>query len=179
MIKILDRLLLFFYSIVIGAVAVCAVLYATKVLDRSLLMDTELWLDNIVIAAAAVIILISLRFFYISIRRDRTNHQSIDLRNEHGDIHISMETIENLALKAASKVRGVKDLKVKIRVSEAGLELIVRTFVDGDTSIPELTEDVQRQVREQVTEVTGIPVATVSVFIANIVQTQTFKSRVE
>ncbi|WP_152394057.1 alkaline shock response membrane anchor protein AmaP [Paenibacillus guangzhouensis] len=179
MIKILDRLLLFFYSIVIGAVAVFTLLYATNVMDRSLLMDTELWLDNVVTAAAAVIILISLRFFYISIRRDRTNHQSIDLRNEHGDIHISMETIENLALKAASRARGVKDLKVKIRVSEAGLELIVRTFVDGDTSIPELTEEVQRQVREHVTEVTGIPVATVSVFIANIVQSQSFKSRVE
>ncbi|OPA81342.1 hypothetical protein BVG16_03235 [Paenibacillus selenitireducens] len=179
MIKILDRLLLFFYSIVIAVVAICTVLYATNVLDRSLLIGTEQWLDNAVIAGAIVIILISLRFFYISIRRDRASNHSIDLRNELGEIHISMETIENLALKAASRVRGVKDLKVKIRVTEAGLELVVRTFVDGETSIPGLTEEVQRQVRDHVTEVTGIPVAGVSVFIANIVQTQSFKSRVE
>jgi uncharacterized alkaline shock family protein YloU len=179
MIKILDRLLLFFYSIVIAVVAICTVLYATNVLDRSLLIGTEQWLDNAVIACAIVIILISLRFFYISIRRDRASNHSIDLRNELGGIHISMETIENLALKAASRVRGVKDLKVKIRVTEAGLELVVRTFVDGETSIPGLTEEVQRQVRDHVTEVTGIPVAGVSVFIANIVQTQSFKSRVE
>lgn len=179
MIKILDRLLLFIYSIVIAVVSVCTILYTTNVLDRSLLIGTEQWLDNTVIISACVIIILSLRFFYISIRRNRTSQHSIDLRNELGDIHISVETIENLALKSAAKVRGVKDPKVKIRVTEAGLELVIRTFVDGETSIPQLTEEVQRLVREHITEVTGIPVALVSVFIANIVQTNTIKSRVE
>jgi uncharacterized alkaline shock family protein YloU len=52
--------------------------------------------------------------------------------------------------------------------------------VDGDHSIPELTEEMQSGVKRYVEDITGIPVASVTVFVANIVQTSpTFKSRVE
>lgn len=179
MIKILDRLLLLIYSLAIGAVSVFVILLWTNVISLDVLYGLDFLVVNTIIAVAAVILLISLRLFYISVRRERAARPSIDLKNELGDIHISLETVENLALKAASRVRGIKDLKVKIRVAEAGLELVIRTFVDGESSIPNLTEEVQRQVREHVQEVTGIPVAVVSVYIANIVQTQSFKTRVE
>jgi uncharacterized alkaline shock family protein YloU len=126
------------------------------------------------------VLLISLRFFYISVRRGRTQSPSIDQRTDFGDIRISLDTVENLALKAAYRTRGVKDLKARVRVSQAGLEIVVRTIVDGETSIPEMTEDMQRAVKAHVEEITGIPVAFVSVFVANIVQSSpSFKSRVE
>jgi len=37
----------------------------------------------------------------------------------------------------------------------------------------------QKSVRDYVEEITGIPVANVAVYVANIVRTQTFKNRVE
>ncbi|MNN79526.1 hypothetical protein D3C81_1961790 [compost metagenome] len=53
-------------------------------------------------------------------------------------------------------------------------------MVDGESSIPALTEEMQSAVKQHIEEITGIPVASVSVFIANIVQSApTFKSRVE
>ena len=52
-------------------------------------------------------------------------------------------------------------------------------MVDGDAAIPALTEEVQRTVKAHVEEISGVPVMSVNAFIANIVQTQVFKSRVE
>jgi len=56
---------------------------------------------------------------------------------------------------------------------------MIRAAVDGESSIPELSEEMQRLVKGHVEEITGIPVANVSVFIANLIQAHTFKSRVE
>ncbi|HZG55374.1 alkaline shock response membrane anchor protein AmaP, partial [Paenibacillus sp.] len=104
---------------------------------------------------------------------------SIDQRTEFGDIRISLETVENLALKAANRVRGVKELRARVRVDDSGLDIQLRSVVDGESSIQQLTEEMQRGVKEHVEDITGIPVATVTVYVANVVQSQSFKARVE
>ncbi|WP_106768084.1 alkaline shock response membrane anchor protein AmaP [Paenibacillus faecalis] len=179
MAKIVDRLLLFLYSLSIGVITVVAILLLSGAIPYDLTYDQEQQLFLAGIIVASVLFLISIRFFYISIRRDRTETNSIDQRTEFGDIQISIETIENLCLKAASRVRGVKDLKSRIKVSQAGLEIAIRAVVDGEESIPALTTDVQKQVHDFVEDTTGIPVSSVSVYIANVVQAPSFKSRVE
>ncbi|GGA22416.1 alkaline shock response membrane anchor protein AmaP [Paenibacillus physcomitrellae] len=179
MAKILDRVLLFIYSLSIGIISVIAILLLTNAVPVSLNSQDQNTLYLVVLIVAVLLFLFSLRFFYISIRRDRSSLPSIDQRTEFGDIQISVETIENLSYKAASRVRGVRDVKTRIRVSESGLEINVRALVDGETAIPPLTEEVQKQVHDQVEEITGIPVSYVSVYIANLVQSPVIKSRVE
>ncbi|MUG44782.1 alkaline shock response membrane anchor protein AmaP [Paenibacillus woosongensis] len=177
--KILDRLLLFIYSLSIGIISVIAILLVTNAVPVELKQyDSRSWIIA-VISVAALLFLLSIRFFYISIKRDRGSLPSIDQRTEYGDIQISVETIENLSYKAASRVRGIRDVKTRIRITDSGLEIIVRALVDGETSIPELTSEVQKQVHDHVEEITGIPVSYVSVYIANLVQSPVIKSRVE
>lgn len=186
MAKMLDRLLLFLFSL--------AMIVATGVLLASAFNwigyneTSSFWYDvytdpytaAVFITSCVVALLISLRLFYISVRTGQAQAPSIDQRNDFGDIRISLETVENLALKAASRSRGVKDLRARVRVSSAGLEITLRTLVDGETSIPLLTEEIQSGVKAHIEEITGIPVAEVSVFVANVVQSApTFKSRVE
>jgi len=185
--KIIDRLLLFIYSLVIlvaGCIGLAAVFEWVPVSRSEAVLHAAYvympakygW-----IAFFAVLVLISIRFFYISVRTGSgSGAPSIDQRTEVGDIRISMETVENLSLKAATRVRGVKDLKARVRVSNAGLEIVIRTLVDGEYPIPPMTEEIQNQVKNHIEEMTGIPVAEVSVFVANIAPSQiTFKSRVE
>ncbi|GIP58078.1 alkaline shock response membrane anchor protein AmaP [Paenibacillus sp. FSL W8-0186] len=177
--KILDRLLLFIYSLSIGIISVIAILLVTNAVPVELKQyDNRSWIIA-AISVAALLFLLSIRFFYISIKRDRGSLPSIDQRTEYGDIQISVETIENLSLKAASRVRGIRDVKTRIRITDSGLEIIVRALVDGETSIPELTGEVQKQVHDHVEEITGIPVSYVSVYVANVVQSPAIKSRVE
>ncbi|MBJ6364237.1 alkaline shock response membrane anchor protein AmaP [Paenibacillus sp. GCM10012307] len=185
MVKIVDRLLLFCFSLVIGIISVTVLGVGAgwipeKITDRWIEgVYSETWLQITVIVVSVIVFLISFRFFYVSIRRGNAASPSIDQRTDFGDIRISVETVENLALKAAGKQRGVRELKSRIRIQDSGLEIVIRTVVDGETSIPVLTEEIQRAVKEHVEEITGIPVASVTVFVANIIQTQTFKSRVE
>ncbi|MED5017570.1 alkaline shock response membrane anchor protein AmaP [Paenibacillus chibensis] len=179
MAKILDRLLLFVYSLSIGVISVFAILRMSDLVPSLGDYMDQSTLQLTVIIVAAVLFLLSIRFFYISIRRERVHVPSIDQRTEYGDIQISVETIENLCLKAASRVRGAKDLKARIRVTEAGLEIMIRAVVEGDVSIPTMTTDIQKQVHDYLQETTGIPVSNVAVYIANVAQSTAIKSRVE
>lgn len=187
MIRVMDKLLLFLLSIIVGALSVIAVSigmnwipeeWSTEVIHDLYSGNAE-WLQWTVTGISVVLFLIALRFFYVSLRRSNSSAPSIDQRTEFGDIRISIETVENLALKAAGRQRGVKDLRARIRISEAGIDISLRAIADGESSIPVLTEDIQRAVKTHVEEITGIPVANVAVFVANIIQSTNFKSRVE
>jgi uncharacterized alkaline shock family protein YloU len=185
-VKILDRLLLFIYTLItlIASVVLLAAAFAWVPEERATSAVQQLYHDMptayTAIAIGLLVLVISLRFLYVTLRRGRAQAPSIDQRTDFGDIRISLDTVENLSLKAASRSRGVKDVKARVRVSPAGIEIDIRALVDGESSIPELSEDMQRSVKELVEEITGIPVATVTVFVANIVQAApTFKSRVE
>lgn len=179
MAKVMDRLLLFLYSLSIGIISILAILLLSGAIPYALSIEDErvAWLACLIIAG--VLLLLSLRVFYISIRRNQSVQHSIDQRTEFGDIQISVDTIENLCLKAASRFRGMQDLKARVRVLESGLDITIRAVVDGESSIPALTSEVQKAVHDHVEEITGIPVSNVSVYIANVSQSPSFKSRVE
>lgn len=119
MAKILDRLLLFLYSLSIGILSVIAILLLSGAIPDTLEIPDDPAAYITVIAVAVILFLLSIRFFYISLRRDRASLPSVDQRTEYGDIQISIETIENLSLKAAAKVKGIRDLKSRIRVSQS------------------------------------------------------------
>jgi uncharacterized alkaline shock family protein YloU len=186
MAKIMDRFLLLLFSVAIfislSYLLVSAFNFIPYTQSSGFLYDVYTDVDTaiIFISSSIVLLLISVRLFYIAVRSGKGNVPSIDQRTEFGDIRISMETVENLALKAAQRTRGVRDLKSRVKVSNAGLEIEVRTIVDGETSIPLITEEIQQSIKGHVEEITGIPVAFVSVFVANVVQASpSFKSRVE
>lgn len=183
--RVADKVLLFVYSVAVLVLAGIGLIAAMEWVGPAYM---ESFVEAVyragavkyaAIAVCAVLILLSIRFLFVSLRRSRERTGSIDQRTEYGDIRISLETVENLALKAANRVRGVKDLRARVRVDDSGLDIQLRSVVDGETSIQALTEEIQRGVKEHVEEISGIPVATVTVYIANVVQSQTFKARVE
>lgn len=185
--KVLDRLLLFIYS---AAVLIAAFVLLFAAFGLIHFEETGSFVYNVYtrtevaipfITATLILLVLSVRFLYLSVRRAKAQAPSIDQRTEIGDIRISLDTVENLSLKAAGRTRGVKDLRARVKVSQAGLEIALRAVVDGESSIPQQTEEMQANVKQHIEDITGIPVAFVSVFIANIQQpsSPTFKSRVE
>ena len=185
MAKLFDRFLLFIFSLAICVISVTTLLASLSVINEldSLNFIRDVFeqssLNNIVIVVAFVLFLLGLRFLYLSVRVQNPRNRSYQLSTPMGEIMISMETIENLSLKAANAVRGVKDLKPRVKISEQGLEISIRVVVDGVHAIPELTEQIQQHVTKDVTEITGIQVNNVSVFVANIIQNPNVKRRVE
>lgn len=186
MAKIVDRLLITIYSLAVLAASCCALAAAFGLIpfaDASGFLQAvydEPYTAGVWIAGFIIALLISIRLLYIALRPGRGQAPSINRRTDYGDIRISLDTVENLSLKAASRIRGTKDVKARIRVTGAGLEIVIRTLVDGESSIPAMTEQIQSTVKAHIEEVTGIPVAAVSVYVANIAQSAvSFSSRVE
>ncbi|MCI3920185.1 alkaline shock response membrane anchor protein AmaP [Paenibacillus sp. TRM 82003] len=183
--RIADKFLLFLYSVVVMLVAGIGILLSLTWIESSdaVAAIQEVYASRpvsvVVLVVCAVLFLLSLRFLFLSLRRSRERSGSIDQRTEFGDIRISLETVENLSLKAAGRIRGAKDVRARVRVDESGLDIQLRSVIDGESSIPHLTEEMQRAVKEHVEEITGIPVASVTVYVANVVQSQSFKARVE
>ncbi|WP_371320164.1 alkaline shock response membrane anchor protein AmaP [Chengkuizengella axinellae] len=180
--KIMDRLLLFLHSILVTIISLFVLVQVFQQYGNYQIIQIPF--DNeteqyILITSAIVLVLISVRLLYIALRSNRSSTPSIDQRNDYGDIKISMETIEQVSLKAAARVKGTKDIKAKISTNQSGIEVKVKTHVDGESSIPKLTEEIQQNVHDHVEDVTGIPVSNVSVLVVSIIQSNTFKSRVE
>ena len=187
MAKMFDRILLFFYSFIVGIALIVLLCMAFGWIDYDM---AENYVDNLYhepvvaypfITVSIILVLISIRLFYLSVRRAHGRLASIDRTTEYGDVKISLDTIRSLALRSAGRVKGLTEIKTRIRITVTGVEIDLRAVVDGDTSIPEITEEAQHTVKSHVEAMTGLPVAAVSVFISNVAPAAAplFKSRVE
>jgi uncharacterized alkaline shock family protein YloU len=96
----------------------------------------------------------------------------VEHKTEVGYIHISLSTIESIAMKAARRVKGVRDLTARIRhqAQQSSVTIGLKITVDGETPIQPLSEQLQQLVKEQVKAITGVQVSQVSVYVAQTVQ---------
>lgn len=186
MIRMLDKLFLFMYSLIIGILSVVLFFVGLNLFPKKEFLKVVMQIDGtldplqlVIMSTGIVLFLLSVRFFLVAIKRSSKGPTTVEQRSDIGNIAISLDTIESLALKAAAKQRGLKDLRARISVTDVGIEIAIRTFVDGDRSIPTLSQEIQRSVKAHVEEITGIAVDSVSVFVANITATSLTKSRVD
>lgn len=108
--------------------------------------------------------------------------------NKNGTIRISDEVIADIAIKAAQDVEGVANVQqrllenaknimssrvtfvkgVLLAPSEEGLELTVQISVLFGTKVQDICAAVQREVKEAVTDMTGITVSAVNVSVVSV-----------
>lgn len=169
---VLDRFLLFLFSL---AVALLSILTGAQIFGYDMWNQLVSGYPLETFAGALVLFLISLRFLFF--RRGASKEpQAITHKTEHGDVRISLQTLENLADRAARLVKGVSDLKTKVRPSEAGIRIAIRVSVDPDLDIPQITTSVQQKVKDYVESTAGITVQNVAVYVNDINRVQTVKA---
>ncbi|WP_018132463.1 alkaline shock response membrane anchor protein AmaP [Effusibacillus pohliae] len=160
----LDRVLLFLFS---AAVAVLAVLIGAQMLQLQWAAQLFAEYRLEILVGAAVLLLVSLRFLFFRAGGSK-EPQSIVHKTEHGDVRISLQTLESLADRAARLVRGVSELKTKVRPAEAGVRIGLRVSVDPDLDIPQITTSVQQKVKDYVESTAGVSVQNVVVYVNDI-----------
>jgi uncharacterized alkaline shock family protein YloU len=117
---------------------------------------------------AALILVLAMVMLVFAFRRG----ERVETLLQHGvlgEVRICFKAVENLVLKAARAVRGVRDLKTRIVHSEAGLLIYLRATTMPDINIPQVTAELQAAVKEYVESSTGSDVAEVRVMIENVV----------
>lgn len=118
-----------------------------------------------------VILLISLRFLFTHFIRPRKVEPGVERETEIGQVHISLSTLESVAMKAAGRVRGISELVARVKLTgDRSVSFGLKVAVDGEFAIQTLSEQLQLIVKEQVEQLCGVKVDQVSVYVTRTVQ---------
>ena len=132
--------------------------------------------------AAFVIVFIffvlSLAFLFSGIKSGK-DKKAVSKYTSIGEIKISLNSIENIALAAAKRLNGVRDTKARVYKLDDSVSIAINIVVMPDISIPALSEEIQTRVKKSVEESSGITVNDVKVFVDSIYSGITYKPRVE
>jgi len=98
-------------------------------------------------------------------------------QTELGQVQIQYRAIENLVVRTAQEIKGVRDVEAAITATGEGVQIALSCNVLPDVSIPALCDQVQQRVAQAVRETVGVEVASVTVDVRNVLAP--VKGRVE
>jgi len=182
--KVVDRLILFITSFFLMIMTLFIALAGVGLFDQLLIDDMiSQYLNNSDVKTSILVIslLLFLMSSYIIAKSvQRKEVSPISKRSEIGEIKISMDTLENLVIKTTSRIKGVRELKARVKPDEQSkISVIVKIVFDGETPIPQITKEIQDTVKEKLEQITGLSVGQVHVVISNISQSTGKKVLVE
>lgn len=175
-----DRVLLFFYSLLITILLMVSVpvIAGWWTVPLKFLSDIIQQPENGIVlwTSLALLILCGLRLAYASVNRRPSPNKAVVHELKLGQLHITLPAIEGLVKKAVMRVDGIKEVKVQIVPDPEGIAIALNVVVTPDINIPQITEQIQQNVRDYILEVTGITAHNVKVMVENI---STNRPRVE
>lgn len=176
--RVRDRVILFFGGLVLTllflvAVAISSYPVAIKPEQLATFWQTMIesrslrWLSC---GASLLLLLFSLRFLWISLPFVERKIDGVQQTTDIGPIHISRQTIEMLILRAVKRVRGVHDVTMRVRLhrKSQAVRIDLKITVDGRRAIPELSAELQEHVKELLSQVIGIAVDDVTVYVKKV-----------
>jgi uncharacterized alkaline shock family protein YloU len=114
-----------------------------------------------------VIVLVTLYVIMMALRSEEVA-EPIITGTSLGDVQISMAAIEAIAQRAAQKVHGIRNVEAAAEGDEAGLTLYARIHVYPDVSIPEVCENLEKELSEAIHAIIGLPVKSVHTVVRGV-----------
>lgn len=137
-----------------------------------LLLDGIQWLrDNpreSLVIAIFVLILGLLPFF----KQRKVPDHTFRTVSQLGEVRVTVGAIGDLIVSSAVAMNGVRQVKPLIKQREDGLEILLDCQLNPDVVIPEVSEQLQTQTKEDVERFTGLKVAEVKVIVRRLEQAQ-------
>ncbi len=185
--NIFFRVLLAFYAF---CLAVFSALGMYVAIDPQAFVDIAGAITGIISTEGAtafrvIVFITALIFFALSIMfllsgvKSNKDKKAVSKHTNIGEIRISLNSIENIAINASKRSNGVKETKTLVKKADDGVEIEVRIVVMPDLSIPVISEEVQGRVKKSVEESSGISVKQVKVIVDSIYSGLTNRARVE
>jgi len=85
-----------------------------------------------------------------------------------GDVHVSLDAVENLVEKTARHIRGVRGVKVAVQHNDAGVAVMLKIVVSPDSNIPAVTDEVQQRISASIKNTVGVEPTDIRVMVNNI-----------
>lgn len=130
----------------------------------------------IVLLIAFIFFILSLTFLFSGFKSDK-DKKAVSKHTNIGEIKISLNSVESIALAASKKINGVRDTRAYVYKQNDNVSIVIKAIVLADINIPALSEDIQVKVKNSVEESSGITVSDVKVVVENIYTG--YRSRVE
>ncbi|HEY8347535.1 MAG TPA: alkaline shock response membrane anchor protein AmaP [Symbiobacteriaceae bacterium] len=169
---ILDSIILTVYTL---AMMVLSLLMVLGAIAPKWIQPAE-WLTNAMdnTRGQVTVGIIGFMFFISSVRlitlafRRQGGGQPVVHETSLGEVRISLEAVENLVRKVARSTKGVREMKAVVRHGKDGLCVSLRGTVSPDVAIPEVSEEIQNNVRQYVKRVVGVELAEIQLEVENI-----------
>ncbi len=169
------RFLLFFFSIAVVLIAVFSMLVGFEFYSQSYVNGIiDSIYNNIeykiaVVSISILFIMTGLYLFFRSMFSKRDNTTFSTNSTDSGLIKVSIDTLENIALNATKKVEGIREPKIRVKIdSDESVSFIVHILVDGEKSIPQISEEIQNNIKDNIEQIAGLSVKRVHVVVTNI-----------
>ncbi len=183
-----------FFRVLLAIYAFCLAVFSAFAMYVAILPDAYVEISGHIIQAISTdnaialrvaVFIVALIFFALSIMfllsgvRSGKDKKAVSKHTNIGEIKISLNSIENIAINASKRTNGVRESKTLVKKAEDGVEIEVRVIVMPDMSIPVITEEVQGRVKKSVEDASGVTVRSVKVIVDSIYSGITYKPRVE
>ncbi len=166
---VIDKFFILFMDLIIMIFSILLVGIYSGLLDLTYLTDLvqgySQGIEGIVVGV--VLFLISVRVLQLFFRRKKVK-QTVITTNQLGNINITLEAINDLVQDIVRKETSVKDVNSRIKVREDGVHIYLNLIVGIKSSIPELSERIQKLLKVKVTEATGVDISKVEIMIKEI-----------
>ncbi len=167
-----QRLILIGYSLLVIAVIVvfslilCGAFGIANTLELIQSIQNSTFYTIGVIAIAVVLFIFSVAIMFLCSGRHAVV-STIIRSTEHGNIRVSLDTIDSIVLKTVKSISSVRDAKINSVNTETGLVINIRVALMNNSVIPEITSDIQSTVKEHVESMVGLMVAGVPILVDN------------
>ncbi len=169
--KVWERLISLLAGIILVVVAIFLCLLGfgqAKSLLETLARLNENSINLWALEVAIIALILGLLQFGMALRM-RREEKTVIYQTQFGEIRITVSAIENLALRACKKVKGVRDAHVGVRADKlTGLDVYIEVTVSPDMAIPQVKAEIETKVSDYIYETVGMRVNSVKVLITKI-----------
>ncbi|MDW7674784.1 MAG: alkaline shock response membrane anchor protein AmaP [Bacillota bacterium] len=173
--KTIMRIYTLLFSILMLLLAVMTLGWKQPLLMLDLALEdiSQRWLLGLIGLALAIL---GIYIVFFTLRTTQSTHTIIKT-TQLGAVSISLDAVEELVIKAAKKVMGIRDIKPIIKQTDNGIAVLIKGSINAEENIPQASVQLQEAVKSTVEQVAGVAVVEVRVIIQAV--TKELRGRVE
>ncbi len=175
--KILDKFNLVLFSVIILIISLVICVLSFGWLDLKMILSGVLYLEtnavasNIVLGISIILILLSIKsIFFNSFSKEKMEgKEGILLENDNGKLLVSRDTIESLTNAVVKSFESAENVMTKVELdNESHIKIYITLFVYPDVVIKELSNKLQKDVKDTIKKSLDLEVTEVNIRIKNI-----------
>lgn len=162
------RVILTIYNVllfVIAAAAVAVSLGISEPLDYINRIAASQ--ENLIATGSVGLVLcfLALVLLFLGLQRNTRKDDILVEKGLLGEVSMSVPAIQLIIMKAVRQVDGAKETRSIVKKIPAGLVITLHMMINPERSVPELTAEIQKKVKEYLENTGGLQIAEIKVLV--------------